>query len=133
MFKRQVIHGSLCVLSISHEILDEGDVIVTDTNASRDYAKFLAMPHGLSQLDIDLIYAQYWNHDDPIEKYKRSGAICAEVLVPEAIKARFIQRIYVSCDQTRQSVQTLMREHPLSANIVVRPYLFFQSPEDLTW
>lgn len=91
------------------------------------------MPYGLSQLEKDPIYAKYWNDDDPIEKYRCSGAICAEVLVPKAIEPRFIQRIYVSCDGTRQSTQKLLKDHPLSANVVVRPYLFFQSPEDLTW
>ena len=120
------------MLSISHGILDEAGIIITDMNASRDFVKFLEMP-GLSQLDKDLIYAQYWNHDDPIEKYRRAGAICAEVLVPKAIELRFIDGIYVSCDRTRQSIQALLKDHPLSAKVVVRPYLFFQSSEDVTW
>ncbi len=133
MFKRRDIHESLCVLSISDEILDEGDIIITDRNASREYVKFLAMPHGLAQLDKELIYAQYWNHEDPIEKYMRSGAICAEVLVPKDIEPRFIEKIYVSCDQTRQSIQKVTKDHQLKVKVIVRPYLFFQSTEDVTW
>ena len=133
MFKRKGSHESLCVLSISHEILDQAGVIITDMNASRDFVRFLELPYGLSQLDKDLIYTQYWNHEDPIEKYKRSGAICAEVLVPNGMEPRFVEGIYVSCNQTRQSIQALLKNHPLNANIVVRPYLFFQSAEDVTW
>lgn len=102
-------------------------------NASRNIARFLELPYGLSQLEKDLIYTQYWNHDDPIEKYRRSGAICAEVLVPKAIEPRFIQGIYVSCDGTCQSAQKLLKDHPLGAKVVVTPYLFFQSSEDVTW
>lgn len=133
MFKRRSAHEKICILAVSNKILDEKDVIVTDMNASRGYVKFLAMPHGLSHLDKDLIYAEYWNHEDPIEKYRRAGAICSEALIPRDIEPRFIEKIYVSCDQTRQSIQKLIEGHPLSDNVVVRPYLFFQSSEDVTW
>ncbi len=133
MFKRKEEHASLCILRIAPEILDQPEIIITDTNASREFAKFLPMPYGLSELDEDLIYARYWNHDDPIEKYRRSGAICAEVLVPNAIEPRFIRGIYVSCDAAYQSIQKLLNDHPLSTKVAVRPYLFFQSQEDLKW
>jgi hypothetical protein len=133
MYKRKGAHESLCVLSISHEVLDQPEVIVTDTNASREFVKFDAVRDGLPMLEKELIYAQYWNHDDPIEKYKRSGAICAEVLVPGAIEPRFISAIYVSCEHTRQVIQNRLKDHPLNASIIVRPYLFFQSSEDVTW
>jgi len=132
MFKRQASHEVLAVLSISSEILDAPGIIITDMNASREVARFLEM-RGLAQLDKELIYAKYWNADDRIEKYRRSGAICAEVLVPAAIEPRFIQGIYVSCDEARQSIQKRLKDHPLSANIVVRPYLFFQRYDDATW
>lgn len=133
MFKRQGSHEALCVLSISHEILDQPGVIITDMNASREIVRFFEMPYGLAQLEKDLIYTKYWNDVDPIEKYRRVGAICAEVLVPKAVVPGFIQGIYVSCDRTRQSTQRLLKDHPLSEKIVVRPYLFFQATEDVTW
>ncbi len=131
MYKRKGLHASLCILSVTHEILDEPGVIITDMNASRQYVKFLEMPHGLSQLDKDLIYAKYWNHDDPIEKDRRIGLICAEVLVPRMVAPRFIQAIYVSCDRTRESIKRSLRGHLLAGKIVVRPYLFFLSGEDV--
>ena len=58
MFKRKGMHKSLCILSISHEILDQPGIIITDMNASRQFVKFLEMPFGLSQLEKDLIYTQ---------------------------------------------------------------------------
>lgn len=133
MFKRKGMHDKLCILSVSDEILDLQDAIVTDMNASREFARFLPLPFGLAEIDKELVYAQYWNHEDPIEKYRRSGAICAEVLVPDEIHPRFIREIYVSCEGTRQAIRKLLEDNPLSAKITIRPYLFFQSQEDVIW
>ena len=128
MFKRKGLHEQLCVVSIAPSILKEKGVVITDRNASSQYVKFLEPPYGLAEINKDLIYARYWNHDDPIEKYLHSSIICAEVLVPDAVPPKFITAIYVSCEKTEQFVRQILIDLKVKMKIQINSDLFFQQP-----
>jgi len=122
MFVRKQLHGSLCVLRISPDVLDLPDVVVTDRNASSGYCRFAAAPNGLNIVRQDLVYAEDWTHSDQIEYRQRKSIRCAEVLIPDRVDITFVTGIYVSSTGSVQAVQAAAPSIPVTVN----PYLFFQ-------
>jgi hypothetical protein len=119
-------HKSLCILRVSTDVLDLEGVIVADRNASTDLVRFAPAPEGLSNITKELVFAQYWNHDDPIEKQNHGAIVCAEVLVPDRVVPEHVTGAYVSCDET---AATLRASLPTGFDVAVEPYLFFEDPE----
>ena len=86
----------LAVVRVSTGVLDLPGVVITDGNAVSDkYTRFSSSPSGLLQIDKDLVFAESWNDSDQIEKWRKSRAKCAEVLVPDKVETRFILGLYV--------------------------------------
>jgi len=126
MFKRKDLHEEICVLGVNDAVLDLPQVIITDGNASSGYARFYESPGGLGHLDPELVYARDWTHEDQLEAWRRKRSICAEVLVPDVIHARFVNRIYVSCDASLDKLTQLLQGHPLSEKVSINADLFFR-------
>lgn len=125
MFKLSGMHQDLCVLSIKPEVMDVDGVILTDGNAASDYRVFCEAGWGLAGLDEDRIYARDWTHPDQFEYWRRKRAICAEVLVPDKVETKFIQKIYVSCDSTRDKLLALVQHVASGISLEINPDLFF--------
>ncbi len=115
-------HIELCVLRVSSDILDLPGVVISDSNASSDYARFLPPPRGLFIVDKEMTFAEYWTHPDPFEAMRRKSAKCAEVLVPDGVKPEFITGAYVSCPESKKAFEALGIGIPVSIN----SDLFFQ-------
>ena len=115
-------HADLCILRVSTEVLDLPGVIITDRNASSDYARFAPAPKGLFIVDKDLTFAEYWTHPDSFEAMRRKSAKCAELLVPDRIDPDFITGAYVSCQEAKAAFEALRVDIPVAIN----PYLFFK-------
>lgn len=90
LYKRKDQNDNLCILKISDSILDLTNIVVSDRNASSSYAIFYDVKTGIEQLDFGLIYARYWNDNDPLEKARKKSIKCAEVLVPSMIPYTYI-------------------------------------------
>src|SRR3972149_2398195 len=101
MYKRKELHKEICILILDPKILNATNVVISDMNASSDYARFYSLKE-LDKLDGELIFAKDWTHPDPIEYFKRKSAVCAEVLVPSFIPSNFIIGVYVSCNESCQ-------------------------------
>jgi len=112
---------SICVLRVSPEVLDLQGVIVSDRNAARGYAKFFPVADGLVKLDGDLIFAQYWIHQDEMEYERRKALKCAEALVPGRVEPSCIVGAYV-CNE---SVVARWQERGLPLPVSVKPNFFF--------
>lgn len=123
LYKRQSVHQSLCVLRIDASVLDLPGVIITDQNAASDYRRFLPSPAGLSMIDRDMVFAEYWTHpDDQIAEWRHKSIKCAEVLVPDSVDPTYIIGAYVS---NAGSSEALAQQAPgLQATINAR--LFFR-------
>lgn len=120
-------HIELVVLAISPEIIDLSGVIITDCNASRDYALFKPAPDGLDVIDADLIFAEFWTHPSNRIKYDRhKGIMCAEVLVPDKVDANYIIKAYVSCSQSYEATASILSAAGISLEIQINGHLFFQ-------
>lgn len=96
LYKRRTQHNDLCVLRVSTDILDLPGVVISDCNASSDYVRFATAPQGLSIIDEERVFAEYWVHNDPIETFRHRSQKCAEVLVRNSVDQNFITGAYVS-------------------------------------
>lgn len=57
----------LCILKFDKVILDYEGTVISDRNASSDYASFYPPDIGLHIINFELVYAQYWTDDDYYE------------------------------------------------------------------
>lgn len=94
MFKRKAEADKLCVLRVSVDVFNQDGTVVTDCNAASDYVRFLA-PSQWRLLEFDDIYAMDWRHPgNPPRYYQHRSRKCAEVLVPNRVRPKFIQGAY---------------------------------------
>ncbi|MDP3297775.1 MAG: DUF4433 domain-containing protein [Thermodesulfovibrionia bacterium] len=126
MFKRKDFHKELCVVKVNKDVLNLPQVVITHGNASSDYVRFYTAADGLKAIDKERVFARYWNHDDPIEKFRHIFEKCAEVLVPEKVAVDFILGAYVSCEESKSKLYDIMKEIEPNFAITVNPDLFFQ-------
>ena len=122
LFKRKDQHAELCVIRVSTAVLDLPGVVITDQNAASDYALFSPAPDGLKYVDHDLVFAEYWTHEDPIEQYRHRSIKCAEVLVPDSVPPSYILGAYVSGSTTQAAIEAL----GLDMSVTLSPHLFFR-------
>lgn len=122
MYKRKDDHAELCVLRIDAAVLDIEGAVVADRNASSDWARFFPSPDGLVNVAREEVFAEYWTHDDPIEKMRRSSIVCAEVLVPHRIDPGHILGAYVSCEEARRRLANLN----IGITVTLKPRMFFR-------
>ena len=107
LYKRQAQHGDLCVLRISPSVLDLKGVIVTDGNAASQYTRFAPAPGGLAIVDRDWTFAEFWTDADQIQRWRKTAAKCAEVLVPDRVDPRYLTGAYVSCNEAHAKFESL--------------------------
>ncbi len=86
----------LCLLRIAPDVLDLAGAVIADQNASSDYVRFANAPAGLALIDHNMVFATYWTHSgDEIAELRHKSAMCAEVLVPEAVSADQVNGAWV--------------------------------------
>jgi len=112
----------ICILKIDRVVLDMRGVIVSDKNASSNYAAFYTPEVGLEVIDFDLVYARYWTDDDYFEQYRKKSIKCAEVLVPYCIPYEYIVSAAVV---SKHSAKRLERTG-FDKKIIVEPRVFFR-------
>lgn len=122
LYKRQAEHQTLCVLRISAAVLDLPNVVITDGNAASQYTAFWPSPNGLQHLNGEDVYAKWWTDENEIVKWEKTRKKCAEVLVPDQIRANCILGAYVSCEQAKAALATVGFGLP----IAIDAQLFFQ-------
>lgn len=94
--RRRSENDRICVLTVTSRILDLDDVIVSDCNAARGWARFSPVDEGLARLDAEMVCDGFWLHDDALEQDRHKGIKCAEVLVPDRVLPEFLTGAYVA-------------------------------------
>jgi len=122
MYKRRDQHAAVCILRIGCTVLDLPDVVISDRNASSGWARFYPSPDGLAHIDSDMVFAQYWTHEDAYETMEHGSIVCAEVLVPHVVEPGSIIGAYVSCKEGEQLLANLNT----GIAVTLKPYLFFR-------
>jgi len=121
LYKRQAQFKELCILKISPNVLDLQGVVIADRNASSEYAIFKPAPEGLGIVNREWTFAEYWTDSDQILEWKKKAAKCAEVLVPDEVKPKYIMGAYVSC----QEAQTAFQAQEPGFSVAINSHLFF--------
>ena len=122
MYKRQSETETLCVLAISSEVLDFEGTIISDGNAASGFTRFFSPSDGIDRLDFVIIYDEWWNSDDPIEKAIKKRIKCAEILVPNSIPYNFIIGACVVNETARQNLIS----QGFEKEIKIAPKVFFR-------
>ena len=120
MYRRKEEHLDLCVLRVSTDVLDLPGVVVADRNAAAVMARFRPAPQGLTMIDRDLVFADWWNASDAAKQVR-----CAEILVPEPVPPVFLLGAYVSCKQARLRFDTLDLIEP-RLPVIITERLFYR-------
>lgn len=111
----------ICILKFDRVVLDFEGVILSDKNASSDYAAFYDAESGLENIDFDLVYARYWTDEDYYEQCRRKSIKCAEVLVPYYIPFDYI----VCAAVVNEDAADRLKATGFDRDIVVEPRVFF--------
>ncbi|MBD3375029.1 DUF4433 domain-containing protein [candidate division KSB1 bacterium] len=119
--KRRDQNEFLCILGISKSVLFMANVVLTDRNAASDYARFFSSPLGLQYLDVEIIFAKYWNHSDQFQYMEHKSKKCSEVLVPDFISDKVIEKAYVWNDRAKNK----LIQAGFKLAIEIKPELFF--------
>lgn len=121
--KRRKQNEEICILKFDKVVLDFEDVILSDRNASSDYAAFYDAFAGLDNIDFDSVYAKYWTDDNYYEQYKKKSIKCAEVLVPH-----YIPFDYVMCAAVvNKNAENNLKSTGFNKKIFIVQNLFFRS------
>ena len=96
MYRRRDQHNFLCVLAVNAQILNLNGIVISDQNAARNYAKFIAPNEMETALDFEIIYIRDWNDDDAFEKSKRKAIKCAEHPLLPGVKSAVLLSIFLS-------------------------------------
>ena len=123
MYLRRAQHEALCVLQINPAVMNLAGAVIADGNAASGPTAFWRSPSGLSKVDKDTNFAEWWNDPDPFVLWENRRVKCAEVLVPERLDARFITGAYVSC----AAAETALRTVAPGIAITVDPPMFFRA------
>ena len=120
MYLRQ--NEDLCVLKIADSILNVADVIISDQNASSQYARFFEPSDGIIRMNYAMIYATSWTDDDYISYLRKKAAKCAEVLVPDKVPYEYITSAAVKNETDKEKLIGSGFNKP----ILIIPELFFK-------
>ena len=113
----------ICILKYSITVLDLDGVIVSDRNASSDYAAFYPAESGLDYIDFDLVFAQYWTDQDHFEMCRKKSIKCAEVLVPFSISFDYVLCAVVCSEDAAEK----LKNTGFNRKIIVESRAFFRS------
>ncbi|MCD8231830.1 MAG: DUF4433 domain-containing protein [Clostridiales bacterium] len=118
---RRSENESICILMVDSVVLDMEGVVISDGNASSEYASFYAPMEGLQTINFDMVYARSWTDDNRYEYFKKKSAKCAEVLVPYRIPYDYIACAAVVSENAREKMEAA----GFDKRIYVRPGAFF--------
>lgn len=121
LYRRRANHRDLAILRVDPSILDLPDVVIADGNASSDYTRFYPSPIGLSNLNEELVFADYWTDNDLIAYWNKKRIKCSEVLVLDQVDPSLIMGSHVSCRESELKLLELGVTHPID----IMPWLFF--------
>lgn len=121
MYRRQDLRNSICVLRVSHSVLDLDGVLVSDMNLARQ-AQVAFMPDGLDLVDSDMVFAEWWTHRLWHDTHRHRGIMCAEALVPDVVDPAYILGAYTSGPTSTATLRALVPQ----LRIIEHPFLYFR-------
>ena len=102
---RRSENENICILMFDSTVLDIEGVVISDRNASSEYASFYSPMEGLQTIDFDMVYARSWTDDNPYEYLKKKSVKCAEVLIPYKISYDYIVCAAVVSENAKRKLE----------------------------
>lgn len=118
---RRSENENICILKLNKVILDFDGVVISDRNASSDYASFFQPEVGLQHIDFDLVYAPYWTDENYYAYLRKKSIKCAEVLIPYKIPYDYVMCAAVVNEKTQRRLE----EIGFNRTTEIVPDLFF--------
>lgn len=123
LYLRRDKHAEICILRVDSSVMEFPGVVIADRNASSGYARFYAYPEGLRFIDREVVYAEYWTHpDDPVLEMEHKSKKCAEVLIPDIVRPKYILGGCVSCLEAHNICHMTMA----AISVTINAHLFFK-------
>lgn len=121
MLHRRQGEYRIAILYMSRRVLAWSGAIFSDGNAASWNTSFFDNLRDIDKVDWERVRAERWEVDPkgPAEGRRKR---CAEVLVPDAVPARFIRQIAVRTEEIRAAVAGSIGPE---ISVVVRPELYF--------
>ena len=116
MLSKRIFDGwleELCVMSVSAEVLERDDVVVTDRNAAKFGCSFKPVAEGIEAIDFELLTRPFWTDGDTLEQERCRNAKFTEVLVPHEVSPDHLRGIYVGTAAALRAMAS--RNLPLGA------------------
>lgn len=126
MYRRKDVHEDLCVIRVNREVMRLPNVVISDQNAASDWVRFHAYPAGMSLINFDYVFADWWDDEDDATRFRKKGTKCAEALIPSAVAPQFITGFYTSNVQTKLRVERLLSSLDWRVPVTTNPHLFFR-------
>lgn len=111
----------ICILKIDCCILDFEGAVVSDCNASSDYAGFYSPEDGMERINFHLVYAKSWRDENHYAYLRKKSIKCAEVLVPYEITYDYITCAAVVSESAKRKLENV----GFDKRIYVMPEKFF--------
>ncbi|WP_214103260.1 DUF4433 domain-containing protein [Acrocarpospora catenulata] len=121
MYVRRSRRHATAVVRVNPSVLDIPGAVVTDGNAATGGTRFFASPQGLTHLDEQRVYAEWWTDDNPWDQAERKRQRCSEVLIPGYVPPAYLMGCYVYNARSEQVCQSLAA----GLGVVVKPHVFF--------
>jgi hypothetical protein len=121
LYLRKNKNSNICILKFDRSILDFEGAVVSDRNASSNYASFYPPEIGLKEINFDLVYAVDWTDDNKYEYFKKKSMKCAEVLIPYKIPFDYVMGAAVVDTETKRKLE----DTGFNRKIFVSSELFF--------
>lgn len=115
------LNDDICILKFDCSILDISGTVVSDRNASSDYASFYPPIIGMNEINFELVYARYWIDNDYYIQMEKKSIKCAEVLVPYCIPYTYVVCAAVISDKAANK----LADTGFDRTIEVVPRVFF--------
>ncbi|RMV73598.1 DUF4433 domain-containing protein [Pseudomonas coronafaciens] len=126
MYKRKDLHEDLCVIRVSLDVLRSQNAVVSDQNAASGWARFHAYPIGMSEINFDYVFADWWDDEDEATGHRKRGTKCAEALIPDVVATRYITGFYTSNAKTKRKVEEVLALINWDVSVTCNPHLFFR-------
>lgn len=90
------------------------------------YTRFFATSDGIKSLDKEAVFIENWWDPDHYEMCRKRSAACAEVLMPDHVPASMIMKIYVSCKEANDKVNSILSNIKVDMPVIINGKMFFQ-------
>lgn len=127
--KQGIPFRNITVLRVDPSILYLPGIVITDINAAAEESpSWHTVEEGLSLIDKEELFAEYWTHDNPMEERYHRQRMMAEVLVPDVVPPKYILGTYLHSDHNLTPLSKYER-----LDLAVFKYIFFLGKRPPKW